>query len=111
MFKRLLIIFVMVAAAFAWACNNGGSTETHYIKLSDSALTFNGAGNASRTVTVASSPADWKAEPAVSWIKITAVSYTHLHHEASLSALHSAGLVLTSTTSGWFPAARNEYSA
>ena len=71
MFKRLRIIFVIVAAAFAWACNNGGSTETHYIKLSDSALTFNGAGNASRTVTVASSPADWKAEPAVSWIKIT----------------------------------------
>jgi len=71
MFKRLRIIFVVVAAAFAWACDNGGSTETHYIKLSDSSLTFNGAGNGSRTVTVASSPADWKAEPAVSWIKIT----------------------------------------
>ena len=71
MFKHLRIIFVIVAAVFAWACNNGGSTETHYIKLSDSSLTFNGAGNGSRTVTVASSPADWKAEPAVSWIKIT----------------------------------------
>ena len=59
MFKRLRIIFVIVAAAFAWACNNGGSTETHYIKLSDSALTFNGAGNGSRTVTVASRPADY----------------------------------------------------
>ena len=48
MFKRLRIIFVVVAAAFAWACDNGGSTETHYIKLSDSSLTFNGAGNGSR---------------------------------------------------------------
>ena len=56
---------------FAWACNKVGRPETHYIKLSDSSLTFNGAGNGSRTVTVASSPADWKAEPAVSWIKIT----------------------------------------
>lgn len=71
MFKRLRIIFVIVAAAFAWRATTGGSTETHYIKLCDSALTFNGAGNGSRTVTVASSPADWKAEPAVSWIKIT----------------------------------------
>ena len=71
MFKRLRIIFVVVAAAFAWACDNVGSTETHYIKLSDSSLTFNGAGNGSRTVTVASNPAEWKAEPSVSWIKIT----------------------------------------
>ena len=44
MFKRLRIIFCNCCCSFRMGVQQRWVDETHYIKLSDSALTFNGRG-------------------------------------------------------------------
>lgn len=70
MLNRLCPVLIAAFAFLASACTSTES-DTHYIRLSDSSLSFNGAGNAPRTITIASNPSAWQAESSASWIKIT----------------------------------------
>lgn len=50
-------------------CSNPTNTETHYVQLSDAACTFRHTDNTPFTIEVTTSPDQWEARSAGSWLK------------------------------------------